>query len=451
MYKGENMSDFIFGTATASFQIEGGVAEGGRTPSIWDTFCDLPGRVINADNGSIACDYFHKYKEDIELMHQLGVSSYRFSISWSRIFPAEGVYNPEGMEFYVNILKELKKYNISAMITLYHWDLPQWIDEKGGWLNRDTVNLFAEYAKKCFEVLDQDVSFWATLNEPFCSSFVSYLEGRHAPGHKNVSEAVKASHHLILAHGRAVQEYRKLQGKKQIGIVLNQTAIYPASNTVEDRQAANNRDGCLNRWFLDIVLKGKYPEDILNLYICQGLTDLSFMKEEDFGVMSEQLDFLGINFYSRATVEFDSTIISKGRNAYDTPYKKTFMDWDIGPEAFVEHIEFIRRSYTDIPIYITENGSCFDDIKENNQIHDKDRVEYLLEHLNAVEIMNQKGLNIKGYYCWSLLDNFEWAWGYSKRFGIIYVDYDTLERIPKDSFYAYQSYIREYKSKIGRQ
>ena len=438
------MKDFIFGTATASFQIEGGGTEGGRTPSIWDTFCEIPGRVLNGDNGLVACDHFHRYKEDIALMHELGVSSYRFSISWSRIFPEEGVYNPEGMRFYQNILEELKKYGISAMATLYHWDLPQWAEEKGGWLNRDTVRLFTEYAAKCFEVLDEDVTFWATLNEPFCSSFVSYLDGKHAPGHKNVAEAVTAAHHQILAHGMAVQKYRDMQGKKQIGIVLNQTALYAASNRVEDQLAASNRGGCLNRWFLDIVFKGKYPKDILNLYVCQGLTDFSFMREEDFAIMSGKLDFLGINFYSRATVEFDSTIINKGRNAYYTPYKSTLMDWDIGPEAFVDHMEFIRKNYTDIPIYITENGSCFEDKVENHQIHDKDRVEYLQEHLHAVEVMNQKGLNIKGYYCWSFMDNFEWAWGYTKRFGIVYVDYETMERIPKDSFYVYQKYIREF-------
>lgn len=436
-----NSKDFVFGVATSSYQIEGGINEGGRTPSIWDDFVKLPGRVLNGDTGEVACDHFHRYKEDITLMKELGVGSYRFSISWSRIFPQEGLYNPEGMEFYKDIIRELKKHGMTAMVTLYHWDLPSWAEEKGGWLNREVVDWFCDYSKKCFEELDEEVEYWITHNEPFCASFVSYLEGRHAPGHKNVFEAVTAAHHMLLSHGKAVNLYREI-GCKQIGITLNLTPAYPASDSYGDRIAANNRNGYTNRWFLDAVIYGKYPADMVNIFAMHSKSDFSFIWEKDMEVISTTCDFLGVNYYSRVSVEFDSTLVHLARNAYHTDFKKNAMGWDLSSKAFRDLVEWIRKEYTQLPIYITENGSAWEDVLEEDNIHDKDRVEYLNQHLNEILEMNKDGLDIKGYYYWSFMDNFEWGWGYTRRFGLVYIDYDTQKRIPKDSFYAYKRFIQ---------
>jgi beta-glucosidase len=441
--------DFIFGTATSSFQIEGGVKEDGRSPSIWDDFCQIPGRVLNGHTGETACDHYHRYKEDIARMYELGADSYRFSISWSRIFPQQGVYNPKGMEFYKGILKELKRYHMTAMVTLYHWDLPSWAQNMGGWLNRESVNWFEEYCVKCFEELDQEVDFFITHNEPFCASFVSYFEGRHAPGHKNLEEAVKAAHHILLSHGRAVQVYRKYSCKKQIGIALNMTPAYAASGSFADQLAANNRNGYICRWFLDAVFKGSYPTDMVNLYAGQCKIDFSFIEAGDLKLIAEPCDFLGINYYFRDLIEYDLTNILLSRKAYFSNYKQTAMGWDIGAEEFIQLITWIRKEYTELPVYITENGSAWEDVVEHGEIHDTDRAEYLIKHLEAVEQMNDNGLLVKGYYYWSFLDNFEWAWGYSKRFGLVYVDYETQERKNKDSFYAYQSYISQAKQSKG--
>jgi beta-glucosidase len=437
--------DFIFGVATSSYQIEGGIKKDGRTPSIWDTYCDIPGRVLNGDNGEIACDHFHKYKEDIALMHELGIDSYRFSISWSRIFPQQGIYNPKGMEFYKNIIKEVKKYNMTAMVTLYHWDMPQWGLDQGSWLNRESVTWFEEFSKKCFEELDQDVAFWITHNEPFCASFVSYLEGRHAPGHKDMKQALVAAHHILLSHGAAVSLYRKMGGKNKIGITLNLTPAYPASDSYADMVAANNRNGYTCRWFLEAVCKGQYPIDMINLYAAQCRTDFAFIHKGDLKLIATDCDFLGVNYYSRVLVEYDLTNYQLCKNAYYSPYKQTAMGWDIGKDEFVELIELIRKDYTSLPIYITENGSAWEDEVKDGKVHDIDRVTYLEQHMDALEQMNEKGLNVKGYYYWSFMDNFEWAWGYTKRFGLVYIDYDTLERIPKDSFYTYKNYIKSVK------
>lgn len=434
---------FIFGVATSSYQIEGGIKEGGRTPSIWDTYCDIPGRVLNGDTGEIACDHYHKYKEDIALMKEIGIESYRFSISWSRIYPEQGVYNPEGMEFYKNIIKELQKNNMTAMVTLYHWDMPQWAFEQGGWLNRDSVAWFEEYSEKCFSELDQDVEFWVTHNEPYCASFVSYLEGRHAPGHKDLEEAIIASHHILLSHGGAVRLYREMGCKNKIGITLNLTPAYPTTNTYADMVAANNRNGYTNRWFLDAVFKGCYPIDMINLYAAQCRTDFAYIHEGDMEIIATKSDFLGVNFYSRTSVDYDPTSIQLAKNAYYSSYKQTAMGWDIAKDEFVDLIQLIRKDYTTLPIYITENGSAWNDVVVDGKVHDTDRVEYLLLHLNTIEKMNVMGLDIAGYYYWSFMDNFEWAWGYTKRFGLVYINYETQERIPKDSFYSYKKYISE--------
>lgn len=434
--------DFLFGVATSSYQIEGAAKEDGRCESIWDGFCRQPGKVYMEHNGDVACDHYHRYGEDIELMRQLGVQVYRFSIAWPRIFPAEGQYNEKGMDFYKRMLKELKSKGIKAAATLYHWDMPVWVLEKGGWESRECVNYFVEYAKKCFEELGEYVDFWITHNEPYCAAYLSYYTGEHAPGVRDLARATKVIHHIMLSHGEAVRAYRRMGLLAPIGIALNVQPGYISEDTFLNRLALNNYDGYTNRMFLDPLFKRSYPADVLNLYAGAG-RDLTYIKEGDLDIIGEPIDFLGINFYSRHLVEYtpDNELLFKSARS---DYPKTAMGWDVSPEEFMDLIERIRKDYTDLPIYITENGSAWEDtVTPDGKIHDEKRVDYLVRHLEVVSRMVEKGLNVKGYFAWSLLDNFEWAFGYSRRFGLVYVDFDTLERIPKDSYWKYKEIIEE--------
>jgi len=433
--------NFIFGVATSSYQIEGAFDEDGRTASIWDTFSKVEGKMYNMENGDVACDHYHRYKEDVNLIKELGVDCYRLSIAWPRIFPAHGKYNPKGMEFYKNLLRSLKQKGIKTAVTLYHWDLPQWLQDMGGWEARECADLFLEYAKACFVELDQLTDLWITHNEPWCASILSNAIGEHAPGKKDISAALKVAHHLLLSHGMAVGLYHKLGFKKPIGITLNLVPAYAKSENFSDLLAASNANGFSNRWFLDPIFKGSYPMDIVNLYATRS-ANFDFIKAGDFEIIGEKCDFLGVNYYNRSLVEFDSMSLTLSAGAYST-YPKTDMGWDISPEEFIELIKMLREKYTDLPIYITENGSAWVDVLEDGCIHDVQRIDYLLRHLEAVAKMNDMGLNIAGYFCWSLLDNFEWARGYSKRFGIVYVDFETQERIKKDSYYKYAEIIKE--------
>jgi beta-glucosidase len=434
--------DFLFGTATSAYQIEGAVDADGRTPSIWDIFSKVPGKTYNGDTGDIACDHYNRYKEDIGLMGKIGIDAYRFSISWPRIFPEEGVFNPKGMDFYKNLVNELVKRNIKPVVTLYHWDLPLWLYNMGGWLNRDSAKWFVEYAVKIFEELGEYVRLWITHNEPLCASFFSYYEGAHAPGHKDLQEAVKVAHHILLSHAYAVKEFRNFNFKNgEIGITLNQIPAYPATKSREDIDAAFIRDGYLNRWFLDPLFKGSYPEDITKIY--ENLnTNFDFIKDDDLQEISIKNDFLGLNYYSRELVKYspDSSLKFKGVSG---KFPKTEMGWEIVPEALYNHILRLRKEYTKIPIYITENGAAFNDrVLKKVEVRDVKRIDYIKKHLLEVAKLNQKGMDIRGYFLWSLLDNFEWQHGYSKRFGIIYVDYKTQERIFKNSAFWYRDLIK---------
>lgn len=433
--------DFIFGVATSSYQIEGAYNEDGRTPSIWDIFSSIEGKVFNMEDGNIACDHYHRYKEDVEIIKELGVDSYRLSIAWPRIFPEAGKYNQKGMEFYKNLLTELKQKGIKAAVTLYHWDLPQWVQDMGGWEVRENIKHFLEYVEKCFTELDDLVDMWITHNEPWCASILSNAIGEHAPGKRDITAALKVAHHLLLSHGQTVALYHKLDFEKPIGITLNFTPAYGETDSFADKLAASNMDGTFNRWFLEPIFKGTYPADIVNLYAAR-CSDFSFIKEGDFDIIGEKCDFLGVNYYNRSLVRFDSTALILNSAAYSN-YPKTVMGWDISPEEFIDLIKMIREKYTDLPVYITENGSAWQDVVEDNKVHDGERVDFLVRHLQAVARMNEIGLNIAGYYCWSLMDNFEWAHGYSKRFGIVYVDFETQERIKKDSYYKYAEIIGE--------
>ena len=434
--------NFIFGLATSSYQIEGAATEGGRSPSIWDTFCKTPGKVYEGHNGDVACDHYHRYKEDVGILKEIGVNSYRFSISWSRIFPEYGKYNPKGMEFYKKLINELNENDIKPAVTLYHWDLPMWAYNMGGWLNRDSVKWFKEYATKVFEELNDSVKFWITHNEPFCASILGYSLGVHAPGHKDVREALIAAHHILLSHGAVVEAFREFGFEdSEIGIALNLTPSYSASDSKEDIEAAFRCDGLSNRWFLDPVFKASYPEDMKKLLV-EFAGEFNFIKNGDLQKISIKNDFLGVNYYTRVLTKFfqDSKLNCQ---SVQGNLKKTAMDWEICPEALHDLILRLRKEYTQAPIYITENGAAFDDVlSEEKRVNDVERIDYIKRHLIKIADLNQQGADIRGCYIWSLIDNFEWAHGYTKRFGIVYVDFKTQERTLKDSALWYKDVIK---------
>jgi beta-glucosidase len=434
--------DFIFGTSTASYQIEGAVAEDGRTPSIWDLFSRTPGKTYRGHTGDIACDHYHRYKEDIKLMEKIGTDAYRFSVSWSRIFPEKGRYNPKGMDFYKRLIDELNKRNIKPVVTIYHWDLPLWAYNMGGWLNRDSIKWFEEYSSRLFKELDESVGLWITHNEPLCASFFAYHEGINAPGHKNLKEAVIAAHHILMSHGNVVKNFRKLKFKNSaIGITINLVPSYPATGNEEDKKAAMVFDGQYNRWFLDPLFKADYPEDMKEVFK-KLIGDFDFVKDGDMAKISVKNDFLGVNYYSRELIEYSSDS-ELGYKKVHGNFKRTEMDWEIVPDALYRLILRLREKYTDIPIYITENGAAFKDkVSKDGKVHDGRRIDYLRRHLKKIADLNQEGADIKGYFLWSLIDNFEWGHGYSKRFGIIYIDFETQDRILKDSALWYKDLIR---------
>src|SRR5450830_1446851 len=435
--------DFVFGVATSSYQIEGAAAEDGRTPSIWDAFCRVPGNVYEGQTGDIACDHYHRYKEDVRILRELGVDSYRFSISWPRVFPAYGVYNPKGMQFYKDLIHELQENGIEPVATLYHWDLPMWAYERGGWLNRESVTWFKEYATRVFEELNDSVKSWITHNEPFCASILGYDLGIHAPGHKDLGEALIAAHHILLSHGVAVQAFRECGFRdSKIGITLNLTPSSPASNSREDMEAASRSDGLSNRWFLDPVFRSSYPEDMKEAF-GKIVGDFDFIRDGDLQTISARNDFLGVNYYTRSLVKFVQDGVLNYQEVPGDPKNTTAMGWEICPEALYDLILRLRREYTQIPIYITENGAAFDDVLTNDKhVHDAQRIDYIKAHLSKIAEANMQGANVQGYFLWSLLDNFEWACGYSKRFGIVHVDFGTQERSLKDSALWYRDTIR---------
>lgn len=434
--------DFVWGTATSSYQIEGAVNEDGRTPSIWDTFSKTEGKTYKGHTGDVACDHYHRYKEDVEILKEIGVKAYRFSIAWPRIFPEEGKYNPKGMDFYKKLIDELQKRDIVPAATIYHWDLPQWAyDKGGGWLNRESIKWYVEYATKLFEELGDAIPLWITHNEPWCASILSYGIGEHAPGHKNYREALIAAHHILLSHGEAVKAFREMNIKgSKIGITLNLTPAYPASEKEEDKLAAQYADGFANRWFLDPIFKGNYPEDMMELY-SKIIGEFDFIKEGDLETISVPIDFLGVNYYTRSIVKYNEDSMLKAENV-PGPGKRTEMGWEISPESLYDLLKRLDREYTKLPMYITENGAAFkDEVTEDGRVHDDERIEYIKEHLKAAAKFIEEGGNLKGYFVWSLMDNFEWAHGYSKRFGIVYVDYETQKRILKDSALWYKEVI----------
>lgn len=431
---------FLWGAATSSYQIEGAIHEGGRGVSIWDTFSHTPGKVHAGDNGDVACDHYHRYEEDLDILQSLGVKSYRFSVAWPRIFPDRGKLEQHGLDFYRKLIEGLQKRGIKPAITLYHWDLPQYLEDDGGWANRATVNAFVEYAQTLFREFGDLVPYWITHNEPWCTAFLGYGLGSHAPGHKDWNLAARASHHVLLSHGLAVQAYRKLGLTGQIGITLNLTHMETVGESPQDLRALDVADAFSNRWFLDPVFKSSYPEVLKNTHFT-GVSDWSFIQSGDLEMISVPIDFLGVNYYTRGVVRFDAENRA-GIAQLPPTLPTTEMGWEIYPDGLYKLLTRLRREYTGgLPLYVTENGAAFDDSLDGGHVHDAKRIDYLQGHFQAALKFIQEGGALKGYYVWSLMDNFEWAEGYTKRFGIVYVDYDTKERILKDSAKWYRDVI----------
>lgn len=444
---GQFPDNFLWGTATAAYQIEGAYNEDGKGESIWDRFCRTPGKVQDGDRGDVACDHYHRYRDDIKLMKEISLSAYRFSIAWSRIFPqGKGQVKQDGLDFYERLIDELLDSGIEPFITLYHWDLPQALQRKGGWANRDTVGYFQDYVAKVSRKLADRVHFWITHNEPWVVSFLGHHLGIHAPGIKDLSTALKVSHHLLLSHGEAVGILRDNGDKKtQVGIALNLSPVYPASESEEDKKAAKRCDGYLNRWFLDPIYKGSYPEDMLALYGNKAPE----IGAQELERISAKIDFLGVNYYTRTVVKADKKEAFLGlRQVKPSGAEFTEKKWEIYPLGIYQILKRIHNDYDEPLIYITENGAAFaDKIDKKGEVNDESRIKYLEGHFFQAHRAIEEGVKLSGYFVWSLLDNFEWADGYSKRFGLVYTDYPTQKRIIKASGWWYKKVIE--KNEIG--
>jgi beta-glucosidase len=455
---------FVWGTATASYQIEGGATEGGRGRSIWDTFSHTPGNVLNGDTGDVACDHYHRWEADLDLMAALRIPTYRFSVAWPRVVPdGSGAVNQAGLDFYDRLVDGLVARGITPLVTLYHWDLPDALQQTGGWVDRSTAYHFARYAEVVAARLGDRVGQFSTLNEPYCTSYLGYASGVHAPGVRDHASAYAAVHHLNLAHGLGSVSIRSAAPDAEVSISLNTAQVYAASDRPEDIAAARHVDGIANRVFLDPMIRGGYPDDVVES--TRHLTDWSFVQPGDGALMYAPPDLLGVNFYSPSRIcappqsggaTRDEDLPRTGRWTNDPsaatraeplpwpgtdkamsvpqPGPYTDMGWRIEPSAFTDLLVRLGHDYPDTPMAVTENGCAYDDGPDGSgRVRDQRRVDYLRDHLAAVHDAIEQGVDIRGYYLWSFLDNFEWALGYEKRFGIVHVDYDTLARTPKDS------------------
>jgi beta-glucosidase len=446
---------FVWGAATAAYQIEGSAGSDGRGVSIWDTFARTPGRVRNGDTGDVAADHYNRWRGDVALMRELGLNAYRFSIAWPRVQPeGKGAPNPSGLDFYSRLVDALLEAGIEPFVTLYHWDLPQALEDAGGWPARATAERFADYAGIVFDALGDRVHHWATLNEPWCSAFLGYGSGVHAPGVQDGQRAVEAAHHLLLGHGLAVEVMRAAGGPDaKLGIVLNLEPRRPASDDPADVAAARLADGMLNRIFLDPLFAGRYPEDVLEHLAAH--VSLEHIRDGDLRTIATPIDSLGVNYYRPLTVAARRGEPLRGGTApaANWPGEETIgaladgrattaMGWPVDATGLDELLVRLRDEYTALPLYVTENGAAYDDQPNGDGfVDDVDRVAYLAGHLHAAHRALAAGVNLRGYFVWSLLDNFEWAEGYDRRFGLVYVDYATLQRTPKRSALWYSAVI----------
>ncbi len=443
---------FLWGAATASYQIEGAADEDGRGPSIWDTFSHTPGKTYRGDTGDVACDHYHRLEEDLDLMADLGLRAYRFSVAWPRIQPdGSGTTNRKGLDFYRRLVDGLRERSIEPMLTLYHWDLPQALQDRGGWTGRDTSERFAEYSGIVYEALSDGVSYWITLNEPWVAAWLGHGYGAHAPGLKDANAALSATHHLLLGHGLAMERMRSAGDGNRLGVTLNLHPARPGRDRDADREAARRVDGQANRLFLDPLFRGEYPEGVFPHYGGRG-ADLSFVRDGDLEKISTPVDFLGVNYYFRHTIrdapeeEASEVPFSDLHARPIVPHaaEKTAMGWPVDPEGLTQMLVRIKEEYADLPVYVTENGRAVHDyVDPGGEVKDEERISYLDAHFRAAHEAVERGVDLRGYMVWSFLDNFEWAEGYSKRFGLVFVDYRTQRRIPKAS-------ARWYAEVIGR-
>jgi len=434
---------FLWGAATSAYQVEGSPLADGAGPSIWHRFAHTPGLVHNGDTGDVACDHYRRFKSDVALMKRLGLTAYRFSVSWSRVLPeGVGAVNPKGLGFYERLVDELLGAGIEPMITLYHWDLPAALDDRGGWLNSDVAHWFADYGQTMYRRLDDRVKLWATLNEPWVVTDGGYLHGALAPGHRNVYEAPIASHNLLRAHATAVQAYRA-NGRHQVGIVVNIEPKYPATDAPEDVAATARARAYMNEQYLDPVFLGRYPEELEQIF---GQAWPAW-PASDLNLIRQPIDFVGINYYTRSVTRFDADAWPlRAARVKQEGAVYTETDWEVYPQGLTDTLTWVRDRYGPIPQYVTENGAAFADppTADAEPLADPARTRYLHEHLKAIHAAIEQGVDVRGYYAWSLLDNLEWSLGFSKRFGIVHVDFATLKRTLKASALAYSKVIESH-------
>jgi beta-glucosidase len=435
---------FLWGAATSAYQVEGAVREDGRGESIWDRFCRVPGAVVGGDTGDTACDHYHRWQSDVENMRDLGLKAYRFSVAWPRLFPGgRGKLNRKGLDFYQGLVEALLAAGIEPVLTLYHWDLPQGLQDHGGWTNRDTASWFADYAACLFAALGDRVQKWVTINEPWVAAFLGYAEGVHAPGIRSFPAAVQASHVLLLAHAKAVQACRQVgSAQARIGITLDMQTVYPLTDGASDEDAARVADGHRNRWFLQPVLAGSYPSDMMELYAAKNAAPRAEQADMEL-LAANRSDFLGVNYY------FPQRVIASQEHAvlgFETRVPpecaKTAMGWEIHPRGLYDLLIRLKRDWGNPAMMITENGAAFaDEQVKGGQVADVDRIDYVRSHLGEARRAIADGARLEGYFLWSLMDNFEWAYGYTKRFGITHVDFRTQARTWKKSASWYQGVI----------
>ncbi|MBA9003318.1 GH1 family beta-glucosidase [Thermomonospora cellulosilytica] len=437
-------ADFLFGAATSAYQIEGAPAADGRLPSIWDDFCRVPGAVAGGDTGDVACDHYHRWREDVALMRRLGLDAYRFSVAWPRVIPrGTGEVNGPGLDFYDRLVDALLAAGIRPFVTLYHWDLPSALQERGGWPSRDTAAHFADYAAVVAARLGDRVTDWTTINEPLCTAWIGHLEGRFAPGVRDLRQAVHASHHLLLAHGLGAAAIRaNASASPSIGLVNNLSPIQAASDRPEDVQAAIRADGHVNRWWLDPAHGRGYPADMIEVYGVEPP-----VRDGDLETIAAPVEYVGLNYYFRQIVADDPDGPAPYARQVPVPgAQTTAMGWEVHADGLAELLLWLSEDYTAPRIYVTESGSAWDDkVGADGSINDQDRIAYLEDHLAAVARAAEAGAPVQGYFVWSLLDNFEWADGLDKRFGLVHVDYATQQRTVKASGHRYAEIIRAHR------
>lgn len=441
--------NFAWGLATAAYQIEGAAFEGGRGPSIWDTFAHTPGLTLNADNGDVACNHYHLWREDLDLLASLGVKAYRLSVSWSRLQPTgNGPLNPSAVSFYRELLQGLKDRGIEPYVTLYHWDLPQELEDAGGWPARATAERFAEYAERTLLALGDLAENWITINEPWCVSFLGYGEGAHAPGRQDMRAAVAAAHHLNLAHGLAAARIRTVAPTAKVGITNIVTDVVAASDSAADQSAAERLDAVSNRVFLDPVYLGNYSGAVHNALDEYGLNH--YILDGDLAIVSAPTDFAGVNHYQRVLASHDPSVEHFALRQTAAEPATTSFGWSVTPDALTAVLRRVATDFTTLPLYVTESGASFHDyVDPSGKVSDPDRVDYLSKYFDAAAEAIKEGIDLRGYFVWSFLDNFEWAEGYSKRFGIVYVDYRTQARIPKQSALWYAKTIAAHSQIVS--